>query len=69
MEFKTTLHRAIDTIKTYRDLGNPDVDTCNTILMHLAYLLDDEKKMITEAFHCGQSGVCDSGEEYYKEQL
>ena len=37
------IQEAIATIKEYRDVGDADVDTCNTILLHLASMLEKEE--------------------------
>ena len=41
---KTTLQKAIEAVKDYRDMGTADVDTCNAILLQLASLLPEEKE-------------------------
>lgn len=73
---KTAIQQAIDSIKDYRNLGTADFDTCNTILLHLASLLEKEKEQIIKAY---QQGVTDEysdtldfsndtdAEEYYNE--
>ena len=48
---KTPLKEAIENIRNYRDLGTSDYDTCNTILLHLASLLEQEKQVIIDAFN------------------
>ena len=50
---KTTLKKAIQQIKDYRNAGTACEDTCNTILLHLASMLDEEKEQIMNAFNAG----------------
>lgn len=67
---KTPIKEAIDNIRDYRDLGTSDYDTCNTILFHLAILLEKEKKVIIDAFNEGED-LGDrrnyTGDKYYNE--
>jgi len=44
----TPIQRAIQKIKDYRDSGSPDVDTCNTILLHLTSMLQEEEEAICD---------------------
>lgn len=50
---KTTLQKAIQQIKDYRNAGTACEDACNTILLHLASMLDEEKEQIMNAFNAG----------------
>jgi len=67
---KTPLEEAIQHIRDYRDLGTADFDTCNTILLHLASLLEKEKRVIINAFNKGED-LGDrrnyTGDKYYNE--
>lgn len=67
---KTPIQEAIETIKEYRNGGCPDVDTCNTILLHLASMLEKEKEQRMEAWCNGYDSYDedisgDSPLEYY----
>jgi hypothetical protein len=45
---KTAIQQAIESIKDYRNLSTADFDTCNTILLHLASMIEKEKEIICE---------------------
>ena len=69
---KTPIQEAIETIKEYRNGGCPDVDTCNTILLHLASMLEKEEEVIMDAHMDGQCDDTDGtpfekAERYYNE--
>jgi hypothetical protein len=48
MKNMTPIQKAIEKIKDYRDSGSPDVDTCNTILLHLASMIQEEEETICD---------------------
>lgn len=69
---KTPIQEAIETIKEYRDNGYADVDTCNTILLKLASMLEKEEEVIMDAHMDGQCDDTDGtpfekAEQYYNE--
>ena len=48
MKNMTPLGKAIQKIKEHRDSGNPDFDTCNTILLQLSSMLPEEEEDICD---------------------
>jgi len=64
---KTTLKKAIQQIKDYRNAGTACEDTCNTILLHLASMLDEEKEQIMNAYNAGILEIGKTSLRYYEE--
>jgi len=69
---KTPLQEVIETIKEYRDMDTCDTETCNTILMHIASMIEKERRVILHAFldgylHSPDEGFIDYARNYYDE--
>lgn len=77
---KTPLQEVIEVIKEYRDMGTCDEETCNTILIHIASMLQEEKHCIIGAYEFGWDDgannyrpvsdvIYEDGEDYYNKKF